>query len=237
MPHYTRQQLKEDKFADAARDSFSWATEHRGKMVAAGLVVALILAAVLGGWAYLQYRNEQASAELSAALRILDARIYNGPPIPNLQTYPSVKERATAARTKLAEIQSKYPHTRTAEFAKYLEGNVAADAGDMQFAETRLKEMSGSKDADIASLAKYALVSVYRRTNRNKQAGEVLQDLIAHPTTMVPKVTAQLELASMYEQDKQSKEALDLYTKIEKDNPGTEAAQFAHQKIASARPF
>jgi predicted negative regulator of RcsB-dependent stress response len=237
VPHYTRQQLKEDKFADAARDTFSWAGAHRRNLILLVVVVVIAAGVGFGGWAYLQHRNEQASIELSAALRILDARIYNGPPIPDVQTYPTVKDRANAARTKLAEIQKNYPYTRTAEVAKYLEANVAADAGDYAFAESRLKELMGGKDPELASLAKYSLVSVYRRTNRDKQAVDLLQELIKTPTSSVPKVTAQLELASVYEQTKQSKEAVDLYTQIEKDNPGTPAAQFAHDKVSSARPF
>ena len=235
MPHYTRQQLKQDKFVDAAGEAVTWAGEHRGKMVAAGVIIIVVIAAILGGWAYLQYRNNQASEEMSAALRILDTPI-SPTPVEGITTFTSTKERAVAARKKLQEIEDKYPHTRTAEFAKYLDAATAADQGDFKFAETNLKEVAQSRDKEFASLAKYALVSVYRRTNRNKEAADTLQDLIKNPTASVPKVTAQLELAAMYEQS-QPKEAMNIYSQVEKENPGTQAAEFAHQKVTSARPF
>ncbi len=236
MPHYTRQQLKEDKFAEAAGDAFSWAGEHRGKLIAIGVFIVVALAIVLGSWAYLQHRNELAMTEMSSALRILDTPISATPAPEGITTYPSAKERAAAARKKLQEIESKYPHTRTAEFAKYLDATTAADEGDFKFAETNLKDVAQSRDKEFASLAKYALVSVYRRTNRDKQAADLLQELIKNPTSSVPKVTAQLELAAMYEQT-QPKEAMSLYSQVEKENPGTQAAEFAHQKVTSARPF
>jgi predicted negative regulator of RcsB-dependent stress response len=236
VPHYTRQQLKEDKFAEAAGEAVSWAGEHRGMLTAIGVIIVVALGLILGGWAYLQHRNELAMTEMSAALRILDTPISATPAPEGITTFASAKERATAARKKLQEIQDKYPHTRTAEFAKYLDATVAADEGDSKFAESQLKDIAQSRDKEFASLAKYALVSVYRRTNRDKEAADTLQELIKNPTASVPKVTAQLELASMYEQT-QPKEAMNLYALIEKENPGTQAAEFAHQKITSAKPF
>lgn len=236
VPGYTRRQLKEDKFAETAKDTFSWAVEHRRKLEAGGIVLAVLLLVVAGGWYYLDARDQEASVQMGKALRIYQAplRSADAPVQPNFLTYTSAKERATAANKEFRAIFDKYPHTRTAEIARYFAGITAMGMGDTGTAERELKPLAESRNPDLAPLARFALASVYRAAGRDASAIQIYEDLINHPTRSVPKSTAQLELASLY-QEKQPGEAARIYEQIRKDDPQGPAAEIAAARMASLK--
>ena len=91
--------------------------------------------------------------------------------------------------------------------------------------------MSSVHNEDLAALAKLALASVYRDTNRTKDAIDLYNQLMAKPTRSVGKTTAQMELAETYVSTHQPGEAKRVYEQIQKENPATEVAQFATQKL------
>jgi tetratricopeptide (TPR) repeat protein len=125
-----------------------------------------------------------------------------------------------------------YPHTRTAEFARYFLGLTSSQLGDNAAAERELKEVTSSHNDDLAALAKMALAAVYRNTNRPKDAIALYNELIAKPARSVGKATAQMELAETYKSSQQPAEAKRIYEQMQKENPATsEVAQFATQKL------
>ena len=46
MRSYARHQLKQDAFTTSTAETISWAVDNRSKLIAAGIVVLVILAAV-----------------------------------------------------------------------------------------------------------------------------------------------------------------------------------------------
>jgi lipopolysaccharide biosynthesis regulator YciM len=92
---------------------------------------------------------------------------------------------------------------------------------------------SGSKE--LASVSKLALAALYGDTNRPKHAVTLYQELINQPTVSVSKVTAQLQLAELYQTSNQPLDAKRLYEQIKKDNPSTEAAELATQKLTALK--
>jgi len=234
---YTRQQLKQDKVATAVTEKVSWPVEHRDKLVWVAVAVVAAVVILAGGWFYLNQRDQAASADIGKALAILQAPIQpaNAPVQPGFVTFPSAKERAQAAQKEFKAIEQKYPHTRASEFARYFVGVTSLDMGDTAGAEKTLKELAGARDKELGSLAKFALASVYRAENRQADAIKVYQALIANPTTTVPKNTAQLELAALY-QDKQPAEAERIYQEIQKENPKSAAADVAASRLSSLKP-
>jgi TolA-binding protein len=86
-------------------------------------------------------------------------------------------------------------------------------------------------NADLAALAKFALASVYRNTNRNPQAIEIYKQLAAKPATTVSKATAQIELAATLQANNQPLEAKRIYEQLQKENPASEISQLASAKL------
>ncbi len=237
----TRHQLKQDAFSrvtiGAAEKTAHWSVEHRNTLTIAVIAAVVIAAVVAGGWYYLSTQDEKASFDMSQAVRTLEAQIRPAgmPAQPDVPSFASAKERAEAARKQFQTIVDKYPHTRTADMARYFLGVTSVSAGDNAAAENDFKAVVSTGNKELASVAKMALAALYGNTNRTKDAVTLCQELINHPTASVSKVTAQLQLADLYQTSNQPLDAKRLYEQIKKDNPSTEAGQMATQKLADLK--
>jgi len=237
----TRHQLKQDAFSrttmEVAGKTMDWSLEHRSRLIVIGILVLAVAGGGVGGWYYLDQKDQQASAALQGAVRTLDTplRPAGTPPQPDFPSFASAKERATEARKQFQAVADQYSHTRSGEIAHYFVGLTSEDLGDNATAERELKAIAASRGADLSSLANFALAGLYRSENRNKDAIEIYKKLAAKPTTVVAKTTAQLEMAETYQADQQPLEAKREYEQIQKENPGTEAATTAAQKLSQLK--
>ena len=238
MRSATRHQLKQNSFAETTAETISWAVEHQSKLIIATIVVAVVAALALGGWAFVNYRNQQASQELSAALQKYQApiRAAGQPASPEMLSYASGVERAKAANADFTRIADKYSFTRNGHLARYFAGITLLDMGDSAGAEKTLQRVAGSSDKEVGSLAKLALASLYQDAGKTQQAIELYKALIDKPTTSVGKTTAQFELANLYETNHQPLEARKLYEQMQKDNPTGQIGQMAAQKLQTLHP-
>jgi len=237
----TRHQLKQDAFSrvtiGAAEKTAHWSVEHRNTLTIAGIAVLVIAAVVAGGWYYLSVQDEKASFDLSVAIRTLDTplRPAGTPAQPDSPSFASVKERADAAKKQFQAILDKYPHTRTADMARYFLGVTSESTGNNAAAENYFKAVASTGNKELASVAKLALASIYGDTNRTKDAIVLYQELINQPTVSVSQVTAQLQLAELYQDNNQPLDAKRLYEQIKKDNSGADAVDIATRKLAELK--
>jgi predicted negative regulator of RcsB-dependent stress response len=233
----TRHQLKEDRFSratlHAAEATAHWSAEHKSKLVVVLLVLLLAIAAAVGGWYYTGQQDQKASADLGEALRTLDTpvRPADAPAQPDSPSFASSAERATAAHKQFQAIVDGYPRTHAGRFARYFLALTAESVGDHAAAERDLKEVASSSDRELAALANFALASVYRNTNRTKDAVDLYKKLIDKPTTTVGKLTSQMELAATYQASGQNPAAKQIYQEVQKQNPASQAAQAASAKL------
>jgi predicted negative regulator of RcsB-dependent stress response len=232
---YTRQELKQDKFKETAADAVHWSAEHRSNLLLTGIVIAVVLLAVVGGFWYYRYNNEQATTALGAAMQLNEAPIAPKGALPaQVTTFENEQDRAIAAKNAFYGVSSKYGSTSAGKFARYMAGTKEVELGNNKVAEENFKAISGASDSNVATLAKFALASVYRDTNRDSDAIAVYKELIDHPSDSVPKVTAQLELAELYSA-KQPDEAKKIYAQIQKDNPKAMVGEVAGQRLSSMK--
>lgn len=229
---YTRQELKQDRFAESAADAMHWTAAHRSKLVTGGIALAVLLVVIFGGLWYVRHTETAAQADLGHALMTYNAplRPAGMPPDPQQPSFASVQERATAASAEFNKIASSYGFTRSGKYAKYFAGLAAVDQGNDKVAEDHLKYSAGVRDEDISSLSKLALAALYRDTNRDADAIKEYKELIDHPTHSVPKVTAQLQLADMYTA-KQPAEAKKIYQQVATENPKSAIGEIATNKL------
>lgn len=237
----TRHSLKQDRFSkvtiETAERTVHWTVEHQKTLIVGGIILIVVILAGFGGWYYLNQQDQKASVEFGQAVRTLDAQVRppNMPAQPGVQSFTSVQERATQAHKEFQAVVDKYPHTHAADFATYFSGVTAATMGDTATAERELKQVASSRDKDLASLAKFALASVYRKTNRPKEAIDLYKQLADKPTVSVGKSMAQLELASLYQEQQQPQEAKRIYEQLQKENPNTDVANIASSKLAALK--
>jgi tetratricopeptide (TPR) repeat protein len=230
----TRHQLKQDRFAEAVYHQVSLAQEHRKGFIIAAIAGAVCLAAVIGLlWGNSQ-RNLTASARLGEAQRILETPLTQPgtPPLPGEQSFSTAADRAKAALPKFLNVADQYNWTTSGSIARYYAGICYRDMGNTADAEKELKKTAGSRDKDLSSFSRYALAQLYEAQGRDKDAIASYQDLINKPSDAVSKSTAQLYLAQYYESKQQAAQAKSLYQQIAKDEPKSEAAQFAQSRLS-----
>ncbi len=218
MRSYTRHQLKQDRFVTATGSAVHWTGEHR-KIITAVLIAAIVvLTGVLGGSVYLANQDDKASIAFGDAMRTYSApiRAADAPAQPDLKTFTSISDRSKAANKEFAQVADSYPRTRNGKFAGYMAGITAIDFGDTKAAEDRLKHAESSGDQEISNLAKFALASFYRSSGNQTEALRLYKEVIDANSVAVPKATAQLELAAMYE-PKQPDQAIKIYEDIQKE--------------------
>lgn len=237
----TRHQLKQDRFSkatfEAAEKTVHWTVEHRSKLVYVGGAIVVIAALALGSWYYVSRQDESASAELTAAIRTMDTPVRPAgvPPQPGFDSFASSQERATAARKQFQAIADKYPRTRTADMARYFVGLSSAQLGDNAAAERSLQQAANVSNKELAALGKFALASLFGAESKDAQAIDLYKQLIDRPTSTVSKVTAQLELAQLYESRQKPDEAKRIYDQVQKENPATEAASLAQRRASQIK--
>jgi len=237
----TRHQLKQDAFSrvtiGAAEKTADWTVEHRSTIIISAAVAVILVAGVIGGWYYLNAQDQKASLELTAAVRTMETQLRapGTPEQPDFPTFTSAKERAEAARKQFQAIVDKYPHTRTADMAHYFVGVTAQTLSDNATAERNFKDVASGGNREVASIAKDALAALYGQTGRQKEAIALYQELINKPTTAVSKAAAQLQLAELYQNSNQPLDAKRMYEQIKKENPASDAAQLATEKLAAIK--
>jgi predicted negative regulator of RcsB-dependent stress response len=196
VDRHTRKELKSDKFAQEVQHSVQFVSGHREQMLrwgAPALALVLIVAAVY------YYRNYQHSARqegLHEALIAQNAQV--GPSQGEyVLTFPTNEARKTAVVKAWRDLAAKYPGTEEGRIAEYFLGTNAADDGNLADAEKHFKAAIHSGNGPYASLGKLALAQVYAGEGRGKEGIDLAQSLVDHPTVLVSKETATLELAEL----------------------------------------
>jgi len=232
-----RRQLKQDKFSrttiQMAEQTAHWTVEHKNKLIVSAVVVVIAVAAGLGGWYNLQRQDDKASVDFGKATQVLNTPVRPSgmPAQPDSPSFASSKERATEAGKQFQAIVDKYPHSRAADFSRYFLGVTSASLGDYAAAERELKTVADYYNPDLSALAKLALASVYRNTNRTKDAVDLYKQLMNKPSRTVGKSAAEIELAETYQAAAMTADAKKLYEQIQKEAPQSPAAQIASEKL------
>jgi tetratricopeptide (TPR) repeat protein len=232
----TRHALKQDHFVTATATGLDWLGQNRSTVLRWSIAVVVAIAVAAAGIVVYEQRSEAADAQLGQAMNIYETPLAqpNQPAAPGMTTFPTAKDRAKAAFPLFNHIANQFGWLRAGEMAQYFAGMTSLDLGSATDAETYLTEAASSHDSNLAALAKVALANLYAQTGRSSQAIEQFRNVIAHPTTTVPKASAQLQLAQLYEAT-QPEEARRLYAEIKDRDKDSDAAQIATQKLASLK--
>jgi tetratricopeptide (TPR) repeat protein len=232
----TRHALKQDKFVNATTSGLEWVGEHRTNVIAWSIGVVVAVAIVVIGFVLYQKRETAANQVLGQAMDIYETPLAqpNQPAEPGLKTYATAAERARAAYPLFRQTADQYGWLTAGQMARYFAGLTELDMGQKSQAEADLEKATHAGNGNLAALARIALANLYEQTGRNSQAVALFQDVIAHPTTSVPKSEAQLQLAQLYETT-QPQEARRLYAEIKDQDKQTDAAQIATQKLQTLK--
>ncbi len=241
MDQQTKQALKHDKFVDTTAHGLEWAGAHRSSILRNALIGLGVFVVVIGVIVFANHQSDAAAVAFGAAMQTYQAPLVTPgqPNDPGVKTYNSVQERAKAANAQFLAVADKYGWTEDGKNARYLAGLTYLDEGQTQSAESTLKQVAGSWNKQLASLAKEALADLYHQTGRDSMAIDIYKDLTDHPTDAVPAGLAQIQLAELYASEGKTDMANKIYAQLKdkdknaKGTPGP-AGALAAQKLNPA---
>lgn len=232
MARITRQELKKDeltiRFA-ALRELY---LQHRRKLALLGGAVLLVSAVAAGLLLYVRSQQAQAGESFARALATFHAPVIPAPPVnnPNMEFFKTDEEKYTAALEKFTELAEGFSWYAQGEMAQYYAALCQRELGKLPEAEQDLVSIEGGGNRDVAGLAKVALAGIYAQTGRAEEAEKLYEEMGNDPTRTVPKATAQLALAELYQKTR-PEQAVNLYQQIVDDYPGTGVSELATQRL------
>jgi predicted negative regulator of RcsB-dependent stress response len=192
----TRKSIKTDKFAQEIGHTFSFLTSHSEeskRYAAIGLAVILVAGGI---YFYVGHQATAREQALTDAIRVDEAVINSTPQPPNLN-FPTQAAKDEARTKAFSDVAAKYHGSQEGAIAGIYIASDQVDKGNYSQAEKLYKDVVDSAPADYASLARIALSQVYAAEGKNSDAEKMMQSLIDHPTTLVSKEEATLQLADL----------------------------------------
>jgi predicted negative regulator of RcsB-dependent stress response len=231
--HISRKELKQDRFAQAVTHGVEEVATHQKQVwLLAGAAVAVLLAVF--GWRFWSDRQSaKAQLALDDAMKVYNARIRlpgEPPAEPGEISYVDEKNKFTDAARKFEQVAKDYGNSRPARLARYYAGLSYAGMSNNDEAQKWLRQVEGSSDEELASLARLRLAEVMAGLGKGEDAVKLYQALIAKPTTMVPKPVAMMALAEHYRKSNPA-EAIKLYNEIKTEFKGSSLANDAEDRL------
>ena len=243
----TRHQLKQDAFSratiGAAERTAHWSVEHRN-----GLYYRLERPAGPCSGSRASAGGTTSARRTRKPTSICRWRCwtfeYSGCVLPVAPPQPGVAELCLGQGTRRSGLQataghprqvSSYPHS--ADMARYLSGRrPRLPRATIPQRERDFKEVASCWQSANWPLSPNSRLRLCMATSiAQRMPLPLYQELISKPTTAVSKVTAQLQLAELYQTSNQPLDAKRLYEQVKKDNPSTEAGQLATQKLTELK--
>jgi predicted negative regulator of RcsB-dependent stress response len=240
-----QRELKKDQFRDktmAALDKVGDRLEGKGRAilyVIAGVVAVAILAGIFSWWS--NKKSQEASQALGRAIDIASTPVQPAPvPGSTQPSFPTEQARAKRAVEEFQKVADKYSG-QTREIARYF---IAVNqlSLDRPRALSDLEALSKSGYKDVAAQARFALAQAREADGQLDAAVAIYKELAQENNAAIPSDTVNLRLASIYEKQGKTKEAVDLLFQIADNSrkaktpdgkplPKSSAAREAEQKL------
>jgi predicted negative regulator of RcsB-dependent stress response len=172
------------------------------------------------------YVGHQATAReqaLANAVRI-DEAVINANPQPPSLNYPTQEAKDIARNKAFSDLAAKYHGSQEGAIAGIYIAAEQVDKGNYPGAEKLYKDVADSAPADYASLAKVSLAQVYAAEGKNSEAEKLMRSVVSHPTTLVSKEQATLQLADLLIPTNPAEAKKLLEPLVKPDAPGARAA-------------
>lgn len=212
-----QRELKKDQFRDKTMqvlDRVGDRLEGKGRTilyVLAALVGVAILTGVFSWWS--NKKSQEAAQALGRAIEIASTPVQAQPvPGSNQPSFPTEQARAQNAAAEFQKVADKYSG-QTREIARYFlaVNNLTLDRNK---GLSELDALSKSSYKDIAAQARFALAQAREADGQMDAAIAIYKQLAQENNPAIPADTINLRLASIYEKQGQTKEAVDLLFQI-----------------------
>jgi tetratricopeptide (TPR) repeat protein len=212
-----QRELKKDQFRDKTMEVLNRVgdrLEGKGRLILyaiAGVAAIAILAAIFSWWS--NKKSMEASQALGRAIEITSAPIQAQPVPGSTQlSFPTEKARAERAVQEFQKVADKYSG-QTREMARYF---IAVNqlVLDRNRGLSELDGLTKSSYKEVAAQARFALAQAREADGQFDPAVALYKQLVQENNPSTPVDTVNLRIASIYEKQGKTKEAVDLLFSI-----------------------
>jgi TolA-binding protein len=232
-----RHRLKENELSHALGDASSRLQQNRGTLGIAAGIIALVLVAGIGYWAWTTRSNNRAQVLLGDAIVIMQAPVEDPKAAakPGVTSYPTVQARAEAALTKFADVYNAYPSTDAGIAARYYAASALAMLGRHPEAALRFQETVDRAGANsfYGRMARLGVVENHAQAKKYDEAITAAQALVNNTSDdTLPRDALLMELGRVQVAAGKKTEAKQTLDKVIADFPESPYIEEAKRMIA-----
>jgi tetratricopeptide (TPR) repeat protein len=210
------QTLKRDPLMQQYVNTSTWVKGHSNPILTWTAVAAAVISLALIVWIIMSRRATNAADEMAAAFKYHNAIVQNPLPAnlsPGELAFTTEAEKHRKAYEAFEKAANDYP-SYNGEIGRFLAATHRLYF-EPEKAEATLKELS-QKDSEIGARARMTLAQRYEAVGKYDEAIAEYQKLKAKPYN-IPLALIDINLAKTYETQGKTKEAVDLYFGIAKN--------------------
>ena len=223
MKRTERHHLKENELERLARQAGETMEARKREVTVAVIAIVVVGAAAIGYFAWHQRVESRAHALLAEALAVQDARVgppaAPGTPSPSL-SFPTERERAQAALTKLKAAADAYPSTDAGIFARYQEAATYMTLGNPASAATAYQDVVQRAGNGIyGQMSRLGLAEAQARSGQYDQAINAFKELSQRKDGPLPVDAILMQLGRTYLDAGKRAEAQQTFTRLVEEYP------------------
>jgi TolA-binding protein len=232
-----RHRLKENELSHALGDATVRLQENRSTVGLAAGVIALLLVAGIGYWAWTTRSENRAQTLLGDAIVIMQAPVEEPKPgsKPGVTGYPTVQARAEAALVKFAEVYNAYPSTDAGIASRYYAAAALAMLGRHDEAAARFQETveRAGENSFYGRMARLGVVEANMQAKKYDQAISAAQALVNNTSDdTIPRDALLMELGRVQVAAGKKAEAKQTLDKVIADFPESPYVEEAKRMLA-----
>jgi predicted negative regulator of RcsB-dependent stress response len=191
----SRKELKSDPFATEVQHSLEYVTDHRSQVIRYGSIAVGIVVLAVAWFLYSQHQHTVRQDKMADVFRISDATVGESAN-PFSLSFPTDQAKDQALVKALTDL-AQYSGSDEGTVAQFMLAAHAADKGNAQEAERRLRNVVDNGKGPYVSLAAVQLARIYGSQGKIADARALLQPIMDKPTVFVSKEEAELVLAKI----------------------------------------
>jgi TolA-binding protein len=235
MKRTERHHLKENELRTFTQHAAAMVDARRGETTTFIAVAAVVAALAVGYFVWRENVQSKAHALLAEALVVADARV-GPPPAPGTPAgglyFPTERERAQAALTKLKVAADAYPSSDAGIYARYQEGSTLMALGNpTQAAAAYQQVIAKAGDGFYGQMARLGLAEAQARSGQYDQAINAFKELSQRKDGPLPVDGILMQLGKTYLEAGKRADAQQTFNRIVEEYPESPFSTDAKKEI------
>jgi tetratricopeptide (TPR) repeat protein len=235
MKRTERHHLKENELAQLARNAQQVIEERRSQATMFVVVGGVILAAVLGYFAWRNSVQGRAHALLADALIVETGRV-GPPPAPGTPSqglvFPTERDKYQAALVKFKAVADQYPSTDAGQFARYREATTHMALGDTKAAlDAYQMVIDRAGDHLYGQMARLGQAQAQARSGQFDPAINTFKELSQNKEGTLPVDGILMQLGQTYLEAGKLTDAQQTFNRIVEEFPTSPFASDARREL------